>query len=253
MLDLKIMQREPELVARALKRRHSSITIAEFTALDDKRRELLSKVEKLKGERNTVSGEVAKIKREGGDAALLIEHMGSVNAGIKELDAELDAVQAEQKDWMLAIPNILHESVPDGKDENDNVELHRWGTPREFSFKPKEHWELGEALRGLDFDRGAKLAGSRFVVSLGWAARMERALINFFLDIQTKEHGYIEVLPPLMVNRESMTGTGQLPKFEEDLFKMARGRSLQDGELGLLSHPHSRGSAHKPACRRYTG
>ena len=221
MLDLKIMQREPELVARALKRRHSSITIAEFTALDDKRRELLSKVEKLKGERNTVSGEVAKIKREGGDAAHLIEHMGSVNAGIKELDAELDAVQAEQKDWMLAVPNILHESVPDGKDENDNVELHRWGTPREFSFKPKEHWELGEALRGLDFDKGAKLAGSRFVVSLGWAARMERALINFFLDIQTKEHGYTEVLPPLMVNRESMTGTGQLPKFEEDLFKMA--------------------------------
>ena len=221
MLDLKIMQREPDLVARALKRRHSSITIAEFTALDDKRRELLSKVEKLKGERNTVSGEVAKIKREGGDATHLIEHMGSVNAGIKELDAELDAVQAEQKDWMLAIPNILHESVPDGKDENDNVELHRWGTPREFSFKPKEHWELGEALRGLDFDKGAKLAGSRFVVSLGWAARMERALINFFLDIQTKEHGYIEVLPPLMVNRESMTGTGQLPKFEEDLFKMA--------------------------------
>lgn len=220
MLDLKTMQREPEIVARALARRHSSIDIKEFTSLDDQRRALLSEVEKLKGERNTVSAEVGRIKREGGEAAPLIERMGSVNARIKELDAELDKVQEAQKDWMLSVPNMLHASVPDGKDENDNVELLRWGTPREFSFTPKEHWELGEKLNGLDFDRGAKLAGSRFVVSRGWAARMERALVNFFLDVQTKEHGYTEMLTPLMVNRESMTGTGQLPKFAEDLFKI---------------------------------
>lgn len=220
MLDLKILQREPEKVAKALARRHSTINVAEFTTLDDRRRAFISDVEQLKGERNSVSAEVAKIKREGGDAAHLIERMGSVNARIKELDAELGKIQEQQRDWMLAIPNILNDSVPDGKDENDNVELHRHGKPREFSFSPKEHWELGEKLGGLDFDRGAKLAGSRFVVSLGWAARLERALANFFLDVQTKEHGYTEVLTPLLVNRESMTGTGQLPKFAEDLFKI---------------------------------
>jgi len=118
------------------------------------------------------------------------------------------------------VPNVPHESVPAGKDENGNVELHRWGRPRDFSFRPKEHWELGEALDGLDFDRGVRLAGSRFVVYKGWAARLERALVNFFLDIHTREHDYVEMLTPLMVNRETMTSTGQLPKFATDLFKL---------------------------------
>ena len=221
MLDLKLLQRNPAMVSQALALRNSSINVDDFTALDERRRSLLSEAESLKNERNTVSAEVGKVKRSGGDAGPLIERMGSVNARIKDLDLALEAIQTDLKNWMLATPNIPHESVPEGRDENDNVELHRWGTPREFTFTPKEHWELGETLGGLDFDRGAKLAGSRFVVYRGWAARLERALINFFLDIHTLEHGYTEMLTPLMVNRDTMTGTGQLPKFAEDLFKLA--------------------------------
>ena len=220
MLDLKLLQREPDIVRKALAARNSPIDVAEFTKLDDQRRALLSEAESLKGERNTISAEVGKLKREGGDASALIERMGSVNARIKELDPELEAVQTAQKDWMLNVPNVPHESVPVGRDENDNVEVSRWGVPREFSFQPKEHWELAETLGGLDFDRGARLAGSRFVVSWDWAARLERALANFFLDVQTRDHGYTEMLTPIMVNRETMTGTGNLPKFAEDLFKI---------------------------------
>ena len=220
MLDLKLLQRDPASVARALALRGSSIDVAEFTALDERRRALLQESESLKGERNTVSAEVAALKRSGGDAAALIERMGSVNARIKALDQELEVVQAEQSAWMLSVPNIPHSSVPVGKDENDNPVLHAWGEPPVFPFPAKEHWELGEALAGLDFERGARLAGSRFVVYWRWAARLERALVNFFLDIHTREHGYSEMLTPLMVNRETMTGTGQLPKFSADLFKL---------------------------------
>ncbi len=221
MLDLKLLQRSPEVVAKALASRNSPVDVAVFSAIDGRRRALIGEAESLKGERNSVSSEVAAIKRKGGDAAALIERMGAVNARIKELDAELEGVQAELNDWMLAVPNIPHESVPRGRDENDNPVLHAWGEPRAFSFTPREHWELAAVLGGaLDFDRGARLAGSRFTVSWGWAARLERALVNFFLDVHTREHGYVEVLPPLMVNRETMTGTGQLPKFAEDLFKI---------------------------------
>jgi len=220
MLDLKLLQRTPEIVAGALARRHSPIRIDAFTVLDERRRSLITETEQLKSERNSVSAEVGKLKKAGADATALIARMGKVNARIKELDQALEVVQAEVKSWMLAVPNIPHESVPEGKDENDNMELHRWGEPRSFPFTPREHWELGEALHGLDFDRGAKLAGSRFVVYRGWAARLERALVNFFLDVHTREHGYTEMLTPLMVNRETMTGTGQLPKFAEDLFRI---------------------------------
>ncbi|MDL2207511.1 serine--tRNA ligase [Desulfovibrio sp. OttesenSCG-928-F20] len=220
MLDLKLLQREAEKVAQALAARGSSIDLRQFQSLDERRRALIGEAEKLKNERNTVSSEVARIKRSGGNADELIARMGSVNERIRELDSELEQVQSEQNAWMLEVPNIPHESVPVGKDEHDNPELHRWGTPREFSFTPKEHWELGEALDGLDFERGVKLAGSRFAVYRGWAARLERALVNFFLDVQTREHGYVEMLTPLMVNRETMTGTGNLPKFAADLFKI---------------------------------
>ncbi len=221
MLDLKLLQRNPASVAQALAARNSSIRVEEFTALDERRKTLLAEGEALKSERNRVSAEVGMIKKGGGDASALIERMGEVNARIKELDRSLEAVEGDLKTWMLAVPNIPHASVPLGKDENDNPELHRWGQPREFSFPPREHWELGEALGGLDFDRGARLAGSRFVVYKGWAARLERALVNFFLDVHTRDHDYVEMLTPLMVNRETMTGTGQLPKFEDDLFKLA--------------------------------
>lgn len=220
MLDLKLLQREPDVVRNALAARHSSIDMAEFARMDVQRRALLAEAESLKAERNKISAAVGKLKREGGDDPALIERMGAINSRIKALDPELDAVQEAQRDWMLNVPNVPDASVPVGKDENDNPEVFRWGEPRVFSFQPREHWELAESLGGLDFDRGAKLAGSRFVVYRGWAARLERALVNFFLDVQTLEHGYTEMLTPLMVNREAMTGTGNLPKFAEDLFKI---------------------------------
>ena len=220
MLDRKLLQRSPEVVAAALAKRSSPIKVEDFTALDEKRRTLLAEAENLKGERNSVSAQVSKLKKEGGDAAPLIERMGSVNARIKELDQALESVETELETWMLHVPNMPSESVPVGKDENDNPVLHAWGTPREFSFTPKEHWELTATLGGLDFDRGAKLAGSRFTLVWDWAARLDRALVNFYLDIQTKEHGYKEMLTPIMVNSKTMMGTGNLPKFAEDLFKI---------------------------------
>lgn len=220
MLDRKLLQTSPDLVAAALKNRNSSINVEEFTTLDIKRRELLTEVESLKSERNTASAEVATIKRNGGDASAIIERMSAVGEKIKVLDEELAVVDTKVNDWLLSIPNVPDTSVPVGKDENDNPVLHTWGEKRKFSFTPKEHWELAETLGGLDFDRGAKLTGSRFIVYWRWAARLERALANLFLDIHTKEHGYIEIAPPLMVNRTTMTGTGNLPKFGEDLFKI---------------------------------
>lgn len=220
MLDSKLLQRSPDIVARALALRGSSINIDEFSALDERRRTLLAESESCKNERNRVSAEVARLKRSGDDAAPLIERMGMVNARIKALDQQLDGVQSALNDWMLAVPNLPHSSVPEGGDENDNPELHRWGRPPSFIFPPKEHWQLAETLGGLDFERGVKLVGSRFIVLWRWAARLERALGNFFLDILTRECGYAEMLPPLMVNRVTMTGTGQLPKFAEDLFKV---------------------------------
>jgi len=219
MLDRKLLQRTPDVVAEALKKRNSALAVEEFIALDEKRRALLTEVETLKGERNTTSAEVAKIKREGGDASALIERMSGVNERIRALDEETNAIDAAATNWLLNVPNIPHESVPYGQGEDDNPVLHTWGTPPVFPFPPKDHSELGPALGGMDFARGAKLAGARFTVNWGWAARLERALANFFLDVHTSEHGYMEILPPYMVNRQTMTGTGQLPKFEEDLFK----------------------------------
>ncbi len=220
MLELKLLQKNPERVAVALKNRNSNVNIDDFTALDEKRRALLGEVEALKAERNTVSAEVATIKKAGGDASALIDRMGSVNARIKELDIAAEEVQGTLTQWMLNIPNIPHESVPVGKSEEDNPEIKRWGEPKQFSFTPLEHWEIAQKLGGLDFERGAKLTGSRFTLYWNWAARLDRALVNLFLDVQTQEHGYNEMLPPLMVNRKTMTGTGNLPKFEEDLFKL---------------------------------
>ena len=219
MLDRKLLQRTPEIVAEALQKRNSTLKVEEFTALDEQRRALLTEVETLKGERNSTSAEVAKIKRQGGDATGLIDRMGGVNERIKALDEEANAIDEAVTNWLLNVPNIPHESVPYGKGEDDNPVLHAWGTPPVFSFAPKDHSELGPALGGMDFARGAKLAGARFTVNWGWAARLERALANFFLDIHTTEHGYMEILPPYLVNRQTMTGTGQLPKFAEDLFK----------------------------------
>lgn len=220
MLDLKLLQKTPEVVAKALAARHSNIDVAEFTELDARRRALLTEVESLKSERNKASGEVAKAKRAGEDASALIERLGTLSERIKSLDAEAETVKTAVSDWMLTIPNVPHESVPEGRDENDNVEAARWGTPPSFDFAPREHWDIGSALGGLDFERAGKLTGSRFTVYWKWAARLERALANYFLDTHINANGYTEVLPPFMVNRKTMTGTGQLPKFEEDLFRL---------------------------------
>ncbi|MCQ2444680.1 MAG: serine--tRNA ligase [Mailhella sp.] len=220
MLDLKLLQKQPEVVAKALADRHSDISVEEFTELDNRRRAALTEVETLKSERNTRSAEVAKMKRSGEDASALVAELGKLSARIKELDEEASKIKEAVYQWMLRVPNIPDASVPVGADENDNPELHRWGTPREFTFPIRQHFEVEAAKTGLDFERGAKLAGSRFCVSHGAFARMERALVNFYLDTQTTEFGATEIIPPYMVNAATMLGTGQLPKFEEDLFKM---------------------------------
>lgn len=220
MLDLKLLQKQPEVVAKALADRHSSISVDEFLELDARRRAALTEVETLKSRRNAESAEVARKKRAGEDASELVAELGKLSDHIKELDAEVSDIKEKVYQWMLSVPNIPDASVPVGLDENDNPELHRWGTPREFTFPPRQHFEVGAARTGLDFERGAKLAGSRFCVSHGVFARLERALMNFYLDTQTTEFGATEILPPFMVNAATMLGTGQLPKFEEDLFKM---------------------------------
>lgn len=220
MLDLKLLQKNPEIAAASLAHRGSTITVEDFTALDERRRALLSEVETLKSERNKASAEIARMKRSGEDASAIMAEMSSVGDRIKVLDEQVESVKTALEDWMLNVPNIPHASVPVGRDESANPVVHTWGTPPRFPFTPREHFDLGEALHGLDFERGTKLAGSRFTVLWRWAARLERALVNFFLDCHTLEHGYTEIYPPLMVNRKTMTGTGNLPKFEEDLFKI---------------------------------
>ena len=220
MIDLKLAQKQPEIVEKALAERHSKLDMREFRALDERRRALLAEVEALKSQRNAASDEVAAIKRAGGDASDRFAALGELSERIKALDAEVARVKAEEEAWLLSVPNLPDASVPLGADETENVEVARHGTPRSFDFPPQEHGELGARLGGLDFARAAKLTGSRFVVERGWAARLDRALVNFFLDQHTKNEGYIEVSPPYMVNRATMTGTGQLPKFEEDLFRL---------------------------------
>ncbi|MGG4036116.1 serine--tRNA ligase [Paenibacillus cisolokensis] len=222
MFDIKRLRNDFAKVEEALRHRGKSAElVAEFPALDGKRRELLQETEQLKNRRNTVSQEVAKLKKAGGDASSLIAEMRDVGDRIKALDDELRAVESAIEQLMLAIPNVPHESVPVGASEEDNVEIRRVGEPRTFDFEPKAHWDLAQALGLLDFERAAKVTGSRFVFYRGLGARLERALINFMMDLHSDEHGYEEFLPPYLVNRDSLIGTGQLPKFEEDLFKVA--------------------------------
>lgn len=219
MLDLKFMRENKEKIEVMLRNRNSNYTLDEFIELDEKRRKLLSEVENLKNKRNVESMEIAKLKKEKKDASELIEIMGEVSKNIKSLDGELSVIDEKIKYIQMTIPNKYHESVPVGKDEENNLEVRRWGEPKEFKFKPKAHWEIGENLDILDFERGAKLSGSRFVLYKGLAARLERALINLMLDMHVDEQGYTEHITPFMVNREICEGTGQLPKFEEDMYR----------------------------------
>lgn len=221
MIDLKLAQKQPEILAKALADRHCAVSVDEFQKLDGRRRDILSEVEKLKNERNQSSAKVAEMKRNGEDPAGMFAELSRLSDRIKELDAE--AVQARQdvENWLMSVPNIPDASVPVGADESENPEISRWGEPRKFDFEPKDHAQLGVDLGGFDFERASRLTGSRFVVEKGWGARLDRALANFFLQQHTLHEDYIEIAPPYMVNRATMTGTGNLPKFEEDLFKIA--------------------------------
>ncbi|HTG68508.1 MAG TPA: serine--tRNA ligase [Candidatus Udaeobacter sp.] len=222
MLDVKLLRNEFEKVERALRDRGASLDlIANFPVLDTKRRDLIQETEQLKSRRNTVSQEVAKLKRTGGDAEALIVEMREVGDRIKELDDELRELEVQVEELTQAIPNIPSDSVPIGKSEEDNVELRKNGEVPSFDFEPKPHWEIAQSLGILDFERAAKVTGSRFTFYRGLGARLERALISFMMDLHSDKHGYEEILPPYIVNRDSLIGTGQLPKFEEDLFKIS--------------------------------
>lgn len=219
MLDPKTIRTEPEKVRQALVNRNADTAVLDdFIELDEKRRKLLYEVEQLKAERNSVSEHIAQMKREKKDASAEIERMRVVSQQIKEMDAEVADIEARANDMLLNIPNMPHESVPVGRDETANQIIKTSGEPREFDFEPVPHWELASALDIIDFERGSKIAGSGFILYKGAGAKLERALINWMLDVHTNEHGYVEVFPPFLINRRSMTGTGQLPKFEEDMY-----------------------------------
>lgn len=219
MLDIKLLRANFDEVKEKLTKRGEDLTdLDKFVGLDEKRRELIAKVEVLKAERNEVSQKVAEMKRNKENADDVIARMREVGDEIKTLDEQLHQVEEDLNYIMMRIPNIPHESVPVGDSEDDNVEVRTWGKKPEFTFEPKPHWEIGTDLNLLDFERAAKVTGSRFVFYRGLGARLERALISFMLDLHVEEHGYEEMLPPYLVNRTSLTGTGQLPKFEEDAF-----------------------------------
>jgi seryl-tRNA synthetase len=221
MLDLKYVRNHFDEVKKRLEHRGEDLSeLDRFGEFDEKRRELIQKTEKLKQKRNSVSEEVAKRKREKQDADDLIIEMREVSKEIKGLDEELSKVEKALQQVMLGIPNLPHESVPIGDSEDDNVEIRNWGEVPQFDFEPKPHWEIGTNLGILDFERAGKVTGSRFVFYKKLGARLERALINFMMDLHQEKHGYEEMLPPYLVNRTSMTGSGQLPKFEEDAFKI---------------------------------
>ncbi|HHU63502.1 MAG TPA: serine--tRNA ligase [Clostridiales bacterium] len=220
MLDIKFIRSHPQVVKEALNKRKETVDIDGLLALDKEKRRLISEVEQLKNKKNTVSQQIPKLKKEGQDIAPLLDEMKKVSQQIKELDDRIRKVGDDIHGIMMNIPNIPHPSVPVGQTEDDNVEVRRWGQPTSFDFTPKAHWDLGEDLGILDFVRAAKITGARFTVYKGLGARLERALINFMLDVHITEHGYTEILPPYMVHRRSMEGTGQLPKFEEDAFKV---------------------------------
>ncbi|MFC5700651.1 serine--tRNA ligase [Cohnella faecalis] len=221
MLDVKLLRNDYEKVAIALRNRGASLELIEpFPALDSARRENLTESDRLKNRRNIVSQEVAKLKKSGGDADELIAEMREANDRIKQLDEEIRELEAKVDELLLAMPNIPHESVPVGASEEDNVELRKDGRPREFAFEAKPHWDIAAGLGILDFEAAAKVTGSRFVFYKGLGARLERALINLMMDLHSDQHGYEEILPPYIVNRDSLVGTSQLPKFAEDLFKI---------------------------------
>ena len=218
MLDIRRIRKNPEEVISALEKRHGNYPIDEVLKLDEERRSILTKVEEMKARQNTMSKEIPKLKKEGKDASSILDEMKTLSENIKELDVKVKEIDIELKDLLLHIPNTPHESVVEGKSDEDNVEIRKWMEPTKFEFEPKAHWDLGVDLDILDFERASKITGARFTLFKGLGAKLERALTAFMLDLHTTEHGFTEISPPFMVNRDSMTGTGQLPKFEEDAF-----------------------------------
>ncbi|NLD80230.1 MAG: Serine--tRNA ligase [Deltaproteobacteria bacterium ADurb.Bin151] len=220
MLDIKYLRQNIDLVRQKMDERGQKIDFDRFLDLEAKRRDILQAVESLRNERNSVSKQVGELKKKKEDASALIEKMADVSTRIKEYDENLRVTEEELKAFVMIVPNIQHESVPQGAGSEDNTVVRTWGEKPVFSFEPKQHFDLGENLNILDFARGAKITGARFTLYRGAAAQLERAITNFMLDLHTGNHGYTEVFTPFMVNAESMTGTGQLPKFKEDLFKI---------------------------------
>ena len=220
MLDLRFVRDNLPIVEDMLEKRGYEPDLSRFESLDKRRRQIIRDLEEMRAKRNTMNKEIGEKKRKGEDTSKIYEEMKELSVKIKKMESELDPIEEELKGILMTIPNIPHDSVPIGRDEKDNAVVRMWGEPRDFDFDPLPHWDIGEKLGILDFSRASKIAGARFALYIREGALLERALINFMLDIHTKEHGYTEVLPPFMVNTASMTGTGQLPKFKDDLFKV---------------------------------
>jgi len=219
MLDIKILRTEPEKIKEALKNRNNDLDISPAIELDKQRRNILADVEQKKAKQNEISKQIPALKKAGENTDAIFAEMKELSNEIKEMDEQVRTIDEQLRDFMLRIPNIPNAEVPVGADDSENVEIRRNGTPREFDFDFKAHWDIGTNLDILDFERGAKISGARFTVYKGLGARLERSVIQYFLNSHT-ENGYTEIFPPFMVNRASMTGTGQLPKFEEDAFKV---------------------------------
>ena len=229
MLELRFIRENLDLVKEKTERRGiKDSRVEDFAEVDINRRKLLAELESLRNRRKTVSSQIAELKKQNEDAESLILEMREVGERIKELEKQVASVEENLQDIVMGIPNLCDDSVPQGRDDSENVEIRQWGKVSEFAFDPKPHWEIGEDLDILDFERAAKLSGARFALLKGFGSKLERALINFMLDLHTQKHGYTEVLPPFMVNAASMTATGQLPKFEEDLFR------IKDWDLYLV-------------------
>jgi len=220
MLDLSFVRDNLELVKQKMRERGLGELLGDFEALDRERRRLLGEVEGRKARRNKVSDQIASLKKQKQDASQLIAEMKPLSEEIQQLDEQAKASDEALRETLRIVPNIPHASVPVGRGSEDNQEVRRWGQPRQFDFEPQAHWDLGPALGILDFERATKITGARFAVYAGVGAKLERALANFMLDMHTREHGYTEILPPFLVNSASLFGTGQLPKFKEDLFKL---------------------------------
>ncbi len=221
MYDLAYFRAHLDEIAGRLATRGNALNLDHLRDLDSRRRSAISQAEDLKRRRNQESAEIARLRREGADTASRQQQMRALGEEVAALDKQVDALDEEFRERLASIPNVPHESVPVGKDAADNVEIRRVGTPRQFDFAPKAHWDLGPELGILDLERAAKITGARFALYWGLGARLERSLINFMLDVHTRHHGYLEVLPPFLVNSQSLFGTGQLPKFKEDLFQCA--------------------------------